>query len=133
MDGQRLAQRQAEFAKLLVIFRDSGREYRLDPAKATGQMALAHSFVLLVELAWKALAAEVETRGLTRPQSPRETIVRAREQGIIADADVWLEALEQRNLATHVYGQTIRDILDFSQTGFAAAVSDLARHWGIEE
>lgn len=58
------------------------------------------------ELAWKTLKDFIESEGFI-VKSPRETIKHAFQMGIIEDGEKWLEALDDRNLTTHIYDEKI--------------------------
>lgn len=61
-------------------------------------------FEMSFELAWKVLKDYLENEGFL-VNSPRETIKEAFRSGIISDGDLWLEALNSRNLSAHTYDE----------------------------
>lgn len=60
-------------------------------------------FEMNFELAWKTLKDYLEEQGFTDVKSPKATIKKAFEIELIEDGHMWLEALENRNLAAHTY------------------------------
>ena len=63
---------------------------------------LVQTYEFTFELAWKTMKDRLTFEGYD-VKSPRETIKKAFEMSLIADADEWLEALETRNLFNHTY------------------------------
>ncbi len=56
------------------------------------------------ELAWKTLKDYLEAEGFNI-KSPRETIKQAFQIEIIVKGEEWLDALDDRNLTTHIYDE----------------------------
>ncbi len=70
-------------------------------------------FEMSFELAWKTLKDYLEEQGFTDVKSPKATIKKAFEVSLIEDGHMWLEALENRNLAAHTYDdETAQEIYD---------------------
>lgn len=75
----------------------------LDPVMIAGWI---HIFDLVFELSWKTLRdymlaqGESESLGFTR-----EVLSVALTHGLIADGDIWLEMLTDRNSSTHEYDE----------------------------
>jgi nucleotidyltransferase substrate binding protein (TIGR01987 family) len=63
-------------------------------------------FEVSFEQSWKVLKDFLEEEGFT-VRSPRDAIKTAFQYGFIENADVWLEALKDRNLTTHTYDEAI--------------------------
>jgi nucleotidyltransferase substrate binding protein (TIGR01987 family) len=61
-------------------------------------------FEMTFELAWKVLKDYLEAEGYV-VKSPRETIKQAFQMGVIDNGHVWMDALSNRNLTTHVYDE----------------------------
>ena len=72
------------------------------------QAGLIQMFELVFELAWKTLKDKLEFDGL-KTNSPRETLKTAFQNGYIQNGDVWIEALENRNLLAHTYDEAKSD------------------------
>ena len=59
-------------------------------------------FELAYELAWKSLKAKLDYEG-HETSSARNVFVKAFSLGIIADENIWLEMIDDRNLTVHAY------------------------------
>ena len=62
-------------------------------------------FEMSFELAWKTLKDYLEEQGFVDVKSPKATLKKAFEISLIQDGHLWLEALENRNLAAHTYDE----------------------------
>jgi len=70
-------------------------------------------FEMSFELAWKTLKDYLEEQGFADVKSPKTTIKKAFEISLVEDGHMWLEALENRNLAAHTYDdETAQEIYD---------------------
>lgn len=70
------------------------------------QAGIIQIFEMTFELAWKVLKDYLEADGYS-VKSPRETIKQAFQNELINDGHIWLEALSDRNLATHTYDEKV--------------------------
>lgn len=69
-------------------------------------------FEFTYEMSWKALKRYLEFLGF-EPKNPRMTFQEAYSQQLIADEEIWLDMIEQRNLSLHIYDESeIKEILD---------------------
>ena len=66
------------------------------------QAGLIQMFELVFELAWKTLKDKLEYDGL-KANSPRDTIKIAFQNSYIQNGELWIEALDNRNLLAHTY------------------------------
>ena len=66
-------------------------------------------FEMSVELAWKMLKDFLEEQGFQDVKSPKASIKKAFEIGIIAQGHEWMRLLEDRNLTVHTYDETKTD------------------------
>lgn len=110
----RWKQRLASFSKAY----DSlcrGRETLLtDPQNELMQAGMIQMYEFTFELAWKVLKDYLQSEGFT-VASPKAAIRQAVQSEYIADGELWLAALECRNLTTHTYDEafaasTVSDI-----------------------
>lgn len=67
---------------------------------------LIQCFEYTFELSWKTIKDYLEFEGYD-VKTPRDTIKKAFQVGIIDDGSVWLDALEKRNLMSHTYNENI--------------------------
>lgn len=65
-------------------------------------------FEFTFELFWKALKARCELDGV-RVSSPREALRGGFEIGLVPDDEAILRLLEDRNLTSHTYNETVAD------------------------
>lgn len=69
---------------------------------------LIQTYEFTFELAWKTLKDLLTYQGYT-VNSPRETIKLAFMEGLIADGEEWLRAMETRNLFAHTYEEQLSE------------------------
>lgn len=65
-------------------------------------------FEMTFELGWKVLKDYLEAQGYN-VKSPRETIKQAFQVGIIDDGHIWIDALSNTNLTTHIYDEAFAE------------------------
>lgn len=68
--------------------------------------ATIQRFEFCFELAWKLIKAVLEYEGI-EVNSPRGCIREGWKQGLISDAEAWLEMMEKRNLSSHTYDENV--------------------------
>jgi nucleotidyltransferase substrate binding protein (TIGR01987 family) len=76
-------------------------------AEGNGDIVLdvaAKRFEFTYEMAWKALKRVLDYLGIDA-RAPRPVFKEAYAQGLLADEQVWLDMIEMRNLASHVYDE----------------------------
>ena len=66
-------------------------------------------FEISFELSWNLLKDYLEYEGTENLKTPRETLKKAFEIGIISDGHLWLEALTNRNRTSHIYDEISAD------------------------
>ena len=72
--------------------------------------ATIQRFEFCFELAWKLMKAVLEYEGI-EVNSPHSGIREGWKQGLISDAEAWLDMMEKRNLSSHTYDENVaRDI-----------------------
>lgn len=64
-------------------------------------------FEFTVELGWKLLKEYLEYEKFGDFNSPRSTIKEAYKVGLIQDGESWLDMLDDRNLTSHTYDETV--------------------------
>ena len=84
-------------------------------------------FTYTWELAWKVLKDYLEAQGIVLPTiTPTAVIKSAFAAGIIADAEVWLRALDARNKMAHTYNfDTFQAVLISLNREYLAALDTL--------
>ena len=66
--------------------------------------ATIQRFEFCFELAWKLMKAVLEYEGI-EANSPRSCIREGWKQGVISNAEAWLEMMEKRSLSSHTYDE----------------------------
>lgn len=85
---------------------------RLEKACAQGEYnelelaGLIQTYEFTFELSWKTLKDLLTYQGYT-VNSPRDTIKLAFTEGLLTDAEEWLNAMETRNLFAHTYDEEL--------------------------
>ena len=102
MDDIRWKQRFSNFQKSLAYL--AGAVEIKEPS-IVQQAGTIQFFEMSFELAWKTLKDYLFEQGFIDIKSPRATIKKAFEVDLIEDGHLWLEALENRNLAAHTYDE----------------------------
>ena len=113
----RWKQRLQNFDKAFKRLTDAIQIIRNDPDNVLLQAGLIQTYEFTFELAWKTLKDYLEMEGFTVP-SPRATLRQAFQCGYIQQGDVWLKALNDRNLTAHTYDDEVAKevIADIQQT-----------------
>lgn len=99
----RWKQRFENFEKVFKELKEATEKSKLNKLERSG---LVQTFEFTFELAWKTLKDYLESEGITA-QSPRETIQQAFKSSYISDGDLWIDALEKRNLLSHTYSEEL--------------------------
>ena len=68
--------------------------------------ATIQRFEFCFELAWKLMKAVLEYEGI-EANSPRSSIREGWKQGLVSDAEAWLDMMEKRNLSSHTYDENV--------------------------
>lgn len=72
---------------------------------------LVQFFEMAMELAWKTLKDYLEDQGKII-YSPKDVLRQAFQDELIVDGALWLKALEDRNLSSHLYDEAVANKLD---------------------
>ena len=81
-----------------------------DPDNFLLQAGVVQIYEFTFELAWKTLKDYLDAEGFTIP-SPKATLRQAFQSGYIQDGDAWMKALNDRNLSSQIYDETIATTL----------------------
>lgn len=79
----------------------------IQDADMVQRAGMVHFFEMCFELSWNLLKDYLELQGFIDITSPRASIKKAFEIGLVADGSAWLKGLEDRNLTSHIYNETI--------------------------
>jgi nucleotidyltransferase substrate binding protein (TIGR01987 family) len=97
----RWKQRFQNFEKAYQLLERTIKIEKLSEAERGG---LIQFYEMSIELSWKLLKDYLAKDGFMI-KSPREAIKQAFQSEIITDGRTWLEALESRNLTSHIYDE----------------------------
>ena len=102
--------------ELKLIIKDYQKSIlRLDEALKKPKSVLIRDasikrFELSFELAWKALKEYLKDQGIVC-SSPKSCLSEAFRAEIISDSPLWLDMVEDRNFAVHIYSEKFADAL----------------------
>jgi nucleotidyltransferase substrate binding protein (TIGR01987 family) len=99
----RWQQRFAQFEKAHLLLQQA---MAIEKPSIVERAGLIQFFEMAFELAWKLLKDFEEQEGFV-VKSPRDAIKQAFQMELITRGHDWLIALEDRNLTTHTYNETI--------------------------
>lgn len=105
----RWKQRFYNFNKSMVNLEKALQIQQPDMVQKAGIIQL---FEMSFELAWKMLKDYLEEQGYVDVKSPRDTIKKSFEIGLIQHGHEWMEMLTNRNLTTHTYNEEIATELE---------------------
>ncbi|MBP7113920.1 MAG: nucleotidyltransferase substrate binding protein [Candidatus Peribacteraceae bacterium] len=97
----RFRQRRENFNKSFDLLQRTLQREKLNEIERGG---LIQFFEVTFELAWKCLGDYLESEGFT-VTSPKKIFKQAFQSRLIEDGELWLQALEDRNLTTHTYDE----------------------------
>ncbi|WP_440615520.1 HI0074 family nucleotidyltransferase substrate-binding subunit [Cysteiniphilum sp. 6C5] len=99
------------FSKAYHVLQRRVTEYQQHQDSEAYQMALIQGFEIIIELSWKVLKDYLENEGFQEVSTPKTVIRQAYQSNIIDQGELWLEALQLRNLASHTYDETTTKIM----------------------
>lgn len=110
----RWKQRFQNFGKAFYRLEEAVKIVQKEPDNFVLQAGLIQIYEFTFELAWKTLKDFLEEEGFTLA-SPKATLRQAFQSGYIENGDLWLKALNDRNLTVHTYddelaAEVIKDI-----------------------
>ena len=125
MDAQRFAQRQQDFLRAASRLREAVDQQGDDILRD----AIIQRFEFTFEAAWKTLQYYLSHQGV-EVAGPRQTLRQAFAFGLIRtleEADDWLAMLEDRNLTTHTYRESLAEtIAAHVRARYAQLLADMA-------
>ena len=127
MSKERFIERQAEVLKAAERLREAVTQ----PENSIVRDAVIQRFEFTFELVWKSLQLYLQHEGL-ECGGPRETLKKTFAHGLIAsaeEADTWLKMLDDRNLTTHAYDETLASqIYRHVAQDYAPLLTRMAQH-----
>jgi nucleotidyltransferase substrate binding protein (TIGR01987 family) len=113
------------FTKSFEAFQRRINDYRHDPESESHQMALVQGYEIIIELAWKVMKDYLQSEGHFVPTS-KQAIRQAFQSGLIQEGELWLTALDNRNLTSHTYDEAILEtMVEFIAEQFEPLVTTL--------
>lgn len=122
----RWKQRFNNFDNAYATFCRVVKAYEADKTSEITKMALVQSYEFTFELAWKTLKDYLENEGYDEVKNAKQTIRQAFQAEILHNPEEWMDAIQKRNLTSHVYNKDIlQEAVDFIYDRFYPIVSDL--------
>lgn len=81
---------------------EDSKTYKLETLKDS----VIQRFEFSLELSWKALKNYLNDQGVLEATTPKQTVKEAFAKGIIENAEIWMDMINDRNLTSHTYNQT---------------------------
>lgn len=104
------------FINLEKSFKLLERTIAIENLSEAEKGGLIQFYEICFELSWKTMKDYLESEGFD-VKSPREAIKLAFQTGLVQDGELWIEALEARNMTSHIYDEdTINKIVEKIQT-----------------
>lgn len=100
------------FTNLEKSFKLLERTNAIENLSEAEKGGLIQFYEICFELSWKTMKDYLESEGF-EVKSPREAIKLAFQTGLVKDGELWIQALEDRNLTSHIYDEeTINKIVE---------------------
>ncbi|RJP31419.1 MAG: nucleotidyltransferase [Candidatus Omnitrophota bacterium] len=109
-DELRWKQRFRNFEKAFFAFQRRMDDYEKDPESESHQMALVQGYEIIIELAWKVMKDYLQNEGYDI-NTGKQAIRQAYQIEMIREGEIWLQALDNRNLASHTYDENLLNTL----------------------
>ena len=85
-------------------------------------------FEMCFELSWNTMKDYLEAQGFGVLKSPRASLKKAFEVGLIPDGTTWLKGLEDRNLTSHIYNEQVaREVENMIRNTYAPLFNSLEK------
>ncbi len=121
----RWKQRFQNFEKAFLLL-DDVIDTDLNDFSQLEKEGLVQRFEKLIELSWKVLKDYLENQGNDDVENGKKAIRQAFVDGIITNAEEWMETLPKRNLTSHTYNEDIlKETVEYIQDKFYPIVRDL--------
>ena len=118
INPDRWKQRFQNFERAFVVFQARCTDVLENPKGTkyyeTCRMAFVQAFEIVIELSWKTLKDYLEVQGYVEVQNGRRAFRQAFQDGIIDEGELWLKALDLRNITSHTYDMSmLEESIDF--------------------
>ena len=93
------------------------------------KQGVIQAFEFCWELAWKLMKDYLQWQGIADLAGARDATREAFRQGLVADGQVWMAMLQDRNRTAHTYNEaTMFELLGAIRDAYANALTGLAHH-----
>jgi nucleotidyltransferase substrate binding protein (TIGR01987 family) len=99
-------QRRDSFRRALGLLREPLQSRAIDSFSLLEQQGLVQRFEFSIELTWKTLKDLLEFEGVdVQPVTPKTVIKMAFAAQYLADGQVWIDMIDDRNRLSHMYDE----------------------------
>jgi nucleotidyltransferase substrate binding protein (TIGR01987 family) len=111
MEDIRWRQRFQNYRKALAIMKDAVELASTRELTDLEKQGIIQCFEFTFELAWNVIKDYLEEQGITGIIGSKGAIRHAFNNNLIDDGQAWMDMIEDRNLASHVYDEKIAENL----------------------
>lgn len=87
-------------------------------------------FEFCMELAWKTTREYLLDQGFSNLNSPKAIMREAYAYGILNNEEIWIHAINDRNLTSHVYDEKVADeIFSRIQNEYVSVLQELSAYY----
>lgn len=117
------------FARAVERLREAIKEYEETKSNSVRDGGIQR-FEFCMELAWKTTRAYLIEQGFVDINSPKAVMREAYSYGLLNDEAVWINALTDRNLTSHVYDEkTADEIFSRIQKDYVFILNELSQYF----
>ena len=115
------------YARAFVLLREAIEGMQEAPLTQLEKEGVIQRFEYTMELAWNVMKDYLEHQGVVLEQvTPRAVLRRAYEANLVADGQVWMDALDARNRMSHTYNlETFEKVIEEVARRYLAAMEEL--------
>ncbi|TCO06910.1 nucleotidyltransferase substrate binding protein [Natronoflexus pectinivorans] len=120
------------FENFEKAFRQLNASLRISDPNETELAGIIQFYEITLELAWKTLKDFLVLEGFD-VKSPREAIKTAFQNGYISKGEIWIDALDSRNLSVHTYDEEMANQLTENIRNVYYPILDAFMQWGQQQ
>ena len=126
-DTPRWHYRFANYGRAFALLREAIEGMQEAPLTQLEKEGVIQRFEYTMELAWKVMKDYLEHQGVVLGQvTPRAVLRRAFEARLVADGQIWMDALDARNRMSHTYDlTTFEEVIEQIGRRYLAAMEEL--------
>ncbi len=119
----------ANLEKAVQRLRETIKEYEETHSDSVRDGGIQR-FEFCMELAWKTTREYLLDQGFVDINSPKAVMREAYSYGILNDEAIWINALTDRNLTSHVYDEkTADEIFSRIQNDYVSILKELSQYF----